>query len=122
MNGKRKNNHAPGRLAVVGPLPSFPPTQSGEGDYLIMHNTRVIGATFRIVGPDEEADAEANAALFAAAPRMLELLKALEWSGVAEDDSNYGACPVCEWPYPNHAGDGCALNEVIKEAEGYHAR
>ena len=59
---------------------------------------------------------EANAALIAAAPDMLEVLEQLEWAGC--DYLGNPICPKCEQRKTAGHDMDCALNAVIKKAKG----
>ena len=70
-------------------------------------------------GPNHYAETmaqhEANAALIAAAPDMLELLEQLEWAGC--DYLGNPICPKCE-QRKTARHDTCALDAAIKKAKG----
>jgi hypothetical protein len=65
-------------------------------------------------------ESEANANLVAAAPEMLEVLKAVEWAGMtdAEDGGYEYACPFCDAEVGRREGhyDNCKLAAAIAKA------
>jgi hypothetical protein len=89
-----------------GPWVASPP--SGVVGCAVMAGSRLVAAVM---------SGEANAALIAAAPDLLEALKAVEWSG--SDGSTRLFCPDCE----QHAdgerhADDCVVGRAIAKAEG----
>jgi len=65
-------------------------------------------------------DAESNAALMVAAPKMLGALERLEWSADRfvdwETKEPHGFCPACECPDTAPHAPDCYLAEAIREA------
>lgn len=102
--------------------------------YAEWNGKRVILATVQVPEWHEDRisggrEAYANAVLYAAAPELLETLRAVEWSGLEEDPDGgyYGACPSCGGGDPDnpatpegYAGhtDDCELAAAIAKAEG----
>jgi hypothetical protein len=78
------------------------------------------GAICELSGPNHYAETmaqhEANAALIATAPDMLEVLEQLEWAGC--DYLGNPICPKCEQRKTVGHYTDCALNAAIKKAKG----
>ena len=68
--------HSTGPLTIHGPSPGTGPYDDG-GDYAIVENGKIIGEAIHRVDAAEYVDAEANARLWAAAPRMFDTLSNL---------------------------------------------
>lgn len=67
--------HTKGPLRIIGP------SQRGDGDYAIVESGDIIiGEAFYRVNEDAYRDAEANARLWASAPKMFEALLDAEFS------------------------------------------
>mgnify|MGYP001563716785 CR=1 FL=1 len=66
-----RTQHTPGPLTIHGPSDGKMRGLDDGGDYAILDaDGHIIGEAIRRVGPNEYAAAEANARLWAAAPRI----------------------------------------------------
>ncbi len=90
-----QSKHTPGPLTVRGPSPGGGSMDDG-GDYAILNERgHIVGEAYRKVGRNNfgvtfEADAEANARLWAAAPDLLAVCEALVSDLTADDRANMG--------------------------------
>lgn len=84
------SKHTDGEWTIKGPsVVAGRPDKSG--DYAIKANGYIIGEAFHMVGKGVFVDAEANARLMAAAPKMLEALRNIMQMTDADDPDSYRA-------------------------------